>query len=107
MLPYAERDAMIDNQCAAQMLYHIFDNNLILSAGIALFMTVNIMTIPRLELQDVARVLDWIFLVFPHYSLCASINNMYNNYVFNKACAAFLAFPGICTIQPNPCCRGK
>lgn len=107
MAPHAECDAMIDNQCAAQILYHVFDSTSIFSAGIALFMTVNIMTIPRLELQDVARQLDWIFLVFPHYSLCASINNMYNNYVFNRVCSTFLEIPNICTLRPNPCCKGK
>jgi len=107
MVLYAECDTMIDNQCSALILYRIFDSTLILSAGIALFMTVNIMTIPRLELQEVARVLDWIFLVFPHYSLCASINNMYNNYVFNKICSGILDFEELCILRPNPCCRGK
>lgn len=107
-MPYAECDAMIDNQCAAQILCHIFDSTMVLSAGIALFMTVNIMQIPRLELQDVAKVLDWIFLVFPHYSLCASINNMYTNYAFNKACSDFFENVGIYSCyRPNPCCKGK
>jgi len=106
MVPYAECDAVIDNQCAAQILYHIFDSTLILSAGIALFMTVNIMMIPRLELEDVARVLDWIFLVFPHYSLCASVNNMYNNYAFLKACTRILELSEVCD-RPNPCCERK
>jgi hypothetical protein len=107
MVPYAECDAMIDNQCAAQKLYHICDSTLILFPGIATFMTVNIMQLPRLELQDVARVLDWIFIVFPHYSLCASINNMYSNYIFNKACSSLLLYPGVCNLRPNACCRGK
>jgi ATP-binding cassette subfamily A (ABC1) protein 3 len=106
MVPYEECDAMNDNQCAFQILYHIFDLTLILSAGIALFMTVNIMQLPRLELQDVANVLDWIFIFFPHYSLCSSINSVYTNYVFNKACYNFLRFPGACT-QPNACCKSK
>jgi len=107
MVPYAECDPMIDNQCAAQILYHICDSIFILSAGIALFMTVNIMEIPRLELQDVAEVLDWIFLIFPHYSMCASINNMYNNYVFNRECSNVLPNRTTCDILPNACCRGK
>ena len=106
MVPYAECDAKIDNQCASQILYHIRDSTLILSAGIAVFMTVNIMRLPRLELQDVARVLDWVFIFFPHYSLCASINNMYNNYVFNEACSD-LYLLALCNYRPNPCCRGK
>jgi ATP-binding cassette subfamily A (ABC1) protein 3 len=106
MVRCAECDAIIDNQCAAHILYHVCDSTLILSAGVAAFMTVNILTIPRLELQNVAEVLDWIFLVFPHYSLSASINNMYNNYAFNKACSSLLEFEGVC-IRPNACCKGK
>lgn len=76
--------------------------------GVALFMTVNIMSIPSLELQDVARVLDWIFLVFPHYSLCASINNMYRNYAVSKACYNVLKIPLVCyQYEPNACCRDR
>jgi hypothetical protein len=86
-------------------LYHIFDSTLFLSAGVAAFMTVNIMQLPRLELQNVAKVLDWIFIFFPHYSLCSSINSMYTNYVYNKACSD-LVFLEIC-FQPNACCKGK
>lgn len=99
-------DAMIDNQCETQILYHICDSTLILLSGIAAFMTVNILQLPSLELQDVAKVLDWIFLVFPHYSLCASINSLYNNYAYNKACSALMVIPGICTL-PNACCKGE
>jgi hypothetical protein len=106
MVPYTECDAMIDNQCETQILYHICNSTLIFFSGIAAFMTVNILQIPTLELQDVAKVLDWIFLVFPHYSLCASINSMYNNYAYNKACSTLLLFPEICN-QENACCKSK
>jgi hypothetical protein len=74
--------------------------------GIAAYMTVNILKLPSLELQDVAKVLDWIFLFFPHYSLCASVHGLYTNYAYNKACAVLVLFPGLC-LQPNVCCKRK
>lgn len=106
MVSYAECDAMIDNLCDTQILYYTCESILILSSGIAMFMIVNILQIPTLELQDVAKVLDWVFLVFPHYSLCTSINNLYNNYAYNKACSTLMQFPGIC-VRPNGCCKSK
>ncbi|XP_069685343.1 phospholipid-transporting ATPase ABCA3-like isoform X4 [Periplaneta americana] len=75
-----------------------------LVTGIAAYMTVNILKIPTLELQNVAKVLDWIFLLFPHYSLCASVHGLYTNYAYNKLCAYVMLIPGMC-IRPNACCR--
>ncbi|XP_023714575.1 ATP-binding cassette sub-family A member 3 isoform X4 [Cryptotermes secundus] len=74
--------------------------------GIALFMTVNILKLPSLELQDVAEILDWIFLFFPHYSLCSCVHGLYTNYAYNKACSAALLFPGLC-LRPNICCKNN
>jgi hypothetical protein len=107
MVPYAECDVMIDNQFEAQILHHIYDSSLFLSPGIAAFMTVNIMQIPRLELQHVARVLDWIFIVFPHYSLCASISSVHSNYAINKVCSMLLNNSNSTCVQPHPCCKSK
>jgi hypothetical protein len=86
--------------------YHKCNIVSILFSGIAAYMTVNILKLPSLELQDVAKILDWIFLLFPHYSLCASVHGLYTNYAYNKACTVALLFPGIC-LQPNVCCKRK
>jgi hypothetical protein len=93
------------NHCD-NLKYHKCNGASILVSGIAAYMTVNILKLPSLELQDVAKVLDWIFLLFPHYSLCASLHGLYTNYAYNKACSVVLLFPGLC-LQPNVCCKRK
>jgi len=105
MVLYLKHDTMSSVYCES-LKCHKSDCDLILVSGIAAYMTVNILKLPSLELQHVAKVLDKIFLFFPHYSLCASVHGLYTNYAYNKACSLALLIPGMC-IQPNPCCKGK
>jgi len=48
-----------------------------------------ILSIPELDLLDVADVLKWVFLVLPNYCLGQGMGDIFNNYntldYFNKA----------------------
>ncbi|XP_063839916.1 phospholipid-transporting ATPase ABCA3-like isoform X2 [Scylla paramamosain] len=74
--------------------------------GMATIITVTILRIPDLELQDVAQLLDWIFLLFPSYAMAAAITDIYSNFRSTEICKQ-PAFTLICSlnIAPNPCCR--
>ncbi|XP_068671756.1 phospholipid-transporting ATPase ABCA3-like [Montipora foliosa] len=57
--------------------------------GLATLLTVFILSIPDLDLLDVANALKWAFLVLPNYCLGQGIGDMFNNYnaldFFNQA----------------------
>uniref|UniRef100_A0A8C7LC43 ATP binding cassette subfamily A member 3 n=1 Tax=Oncorhynchus kisutch TaxID=8019 RepID=A0A8C7LC43_ONCKI len=55
-------------------------------SGTATFLTVTIMTIPELYLQDLSRNLDKVFLLFPNYCLGMSFSQFYQNYQFITFC---------------------
>jgi hypothetical protein len=77
-------------------------------SGVAAFMIVVIMQTPELGLTDVAEILDWIFLLFPHYTVTMSVFNLYQTYLSIKVCAPVLEFcPQLPLIQQtNSCCKG-
>ena len=56
--------------------------------GLATLLTVFILSIPQLDLLDVADALKWAFLVLPNYCLGQGIGDIFNNYnaidLFNK-----------------------
>ena len=56
--------------------------------GLATLMTVNILSIPALDLLDVAKSLKWAFLVLPNYCLGQGLSDIFNNYnsinIYNK-----------------------
>lgn len=74
--------------------------------GMATIITVTILRIPDLELQHVANLLDWIFLLFPSYAMAAAITDIYSNFRSTEICKQ-PTFELICSlgIAPNPCCR--
>uniref|UniRef100_A0A674DGC7 ATP binding cassette subfamily A member 3 n=1 Tax=Salmo trutta TaxID=8032 RepID=A0A674DGC7_SALTR len=57
-------------------------------SGTATFLTVTIMTIPELNLQDLSRNLDKVFLLFPNYCLGMSFSQFYQNYQFITFCTS-------------------
>ena len=67
--------------------------------------------IPLLNLEDVAEILDWVFLVLPNYSLGQAFNNLYTNDRALENCKnPFIEFsckfgPEL-NLPPNPCCKG-
>uniref|UniRef100_A0A674NSB8 ATP binding cassette subfamily A member 3 n=1 Tax=Takifugu rubripes TaxID=31033 RepID=A0A674NSB8_TAKRU len=60
-------------------------------SGTATFLAVTIMTIPELKLQDLAHLLDKVFLIFPNYCLGMSFSQFYQNYEFLSFCSTNLA----------------
>ncbi|XP_058509003.1 phospholipid-transporting ATPase ABCA3 [Solea solea] len=57
-------------------------------SGTATFLAVTIMTIPELNLQDMSRLLDKVFLIFPNYCLGMSFSQFYQNYEFISFCTS-------------------
>lgn len=59
--------------------------------GLATLLTVFILSIPSLDLLDVADALKWVFLFLPNYALGQAINDMFTNHqyldLFNKGVA--------------------
>lgn len=60
--------------------------------GLATMLVVFILSIPSLNLLDVAKALKWAFLVVPNYNLGQGMIDLFNNYqsieIFNKAVAS-------------------
>ena len=76
--------------------------------GMATLITVTILRIPDLDLSHIADILDWLFMVFPPYSLAAAITDLYTNHRFTKICDGE-AMRLLCAVSAvkTPCCRGK
>ncbi|XP_047145843.1 phospholipid-transporting ATPase ABCA3 isoform X2 [Hydra vulgaris] len=51
--------------------------------GLATLLVVNILSLPSLNLLDVANILKWVFLVLPNYCLGQGIIDIFNNYQYN------------------------
>ncbi|XP_043567483.1 phospholipid-transporting ATPase ABCA3 isoform X1 [Chiloscyllium plagiosum] len=54
--------------------------------GTATFLAITIMNIPELDLTDLAKILDAVFLVLPNYCLGQAINDFYQNYQLIAVC---------------------
>ena len=92
-----------------EALKHLLNSSLSpFSPGMATIISVTILRIPDLELQHVANLLDWIFMLFPSYAMAAAITDIYSNFRSTEICKQ-PAFNLICSlnIAPNPCCRGE
>nr|QUF59427.1 ATP-binding cassette transporter Abca3-1 [Brachionus angularis] len=73
----------------------------ILSSQVTLTPT-QILTLPQLELVDVSKILEWIFIIiFPNFAFGQGLIDLYNNYQISSICKPFLE---LCDIVPNPCC---
>ncbi|CAF0969125.1 unnamed protein product [Didymodactylos carnosus] len=71
----------------------------------ATLLAVVILAIPQLNLVNISKILEWIFLIlFPNYSLAQAFNDIYSNHEYLKIC------PGLselCPLGPNPCCKNN
>ncbi|XP_074552265.1 phospholipid-transporting ATPase ABCA3 [Halichoeres trimaculatus] len=65
-------------------------------SGTATFLAVSIMTIPELNLLDLSRLLDKVFLIFPNYCLGMSFSQFYQNYQFISFCTTNPLTEDIC-----------
>ncbi|XP_035254594.1 LOW QUALITY PROTEIN: ATP-binding cassette sub-family A member 3 [Anguilla anguilla] len=66
-------------------------------SGTATFLAVTIMSIPELNLQHLAYVLDKVFLLFPNYCLGMSFSQFYQNYEMITFCTSSVLAQFICT----------
>ena len=65
---------------------------------------VQILALPQLDLVDISKTLEWIFLlIFPNYSFGQALIDLYNNYQITKICVES-QLDQVCDFQPNPCC---
>ena len=57
--------------------------------GLATLLTVFILSLPALDLLDVADALKWVFIVLPNYALGQALNDMFTNHkyigIYNQA----------------------
>lgn len=68
-------------------------------------MAVAILSIPQLDLLDVARILEWIFIaIFPNYCLGQGLSDIYKNSFLNDLCEPLVP---LCGFISNPCCKSK
>lgn len=66
--------------------------------GLATLMTVNILSIPALDLSYVARALKWAFVVLPNYCLGQGLSDIFNNY---NSINTFNRLVNLCMITPS------
>jgi hypothetical protein len=76
-------------------------------SGLTTLLAVFVLQIPSLNTADMAKALDWVFMIFlPNYCLGKSLMDMYTNYEFNHICEQ-LNYKLVCQFIPTmPCCKG-
>ncbi|XP_071106304.1 phospholipid-transporting ATPase ABCA3-like [Haliotis cracherodii] len=71
-------------------------------SGVATVLTVGILAIPQLELEDTSRILEWIFMsVLPNFCLGQGLEDFYSNYEFLQICQRFKP---LCKFAPTMFC---
>ena len=81
-------------------------------AGTATILAVAIMSIPQLDLQDLSRALEWVFLILlPNYCLGQGLEDYYSNYEFKDIYVEYCVKKNLrdkttCEFIPNFCCAG-
>lgn len=88
------------NEAALHQLPHnnIYSNEFSCS-GIAIFIVVFTMSIPKFDLTETAETLKRIFMVFPHFSLSTSLNNLNIASTMGKVCKSKCDLIAGCTEQ--------
>ncbi|ESO85211.1 hypothetical protein LOTGIDRAFT_221435 [Lottia gigantea] len=74
-------------------------------AGLVTLLAVFILSIEGLGTEDIAEILDWVFVViFPQYNLGRCFMNIYSNYNNYDNCVK-QNYPDICNfVSSHPCC---
>ncbi|KAF2368204.1 ABC transporter-like [Trinorchestia longiramus] len=77
--------------------------------GMATLITVTMLRIPDLELQHIADLLDWVFLLLPPYAMASSLTDLYTNFRSRQICdrPAIEMSCGWGSIFANPCCKSN
>ncbi|XP_041362406.1 phospholipid-transporting ATPase ABCA3-like [Gigantopelta aegis] len=76
-------------------------------SGVATLLTIGILSIPQLDLQYVAEILEWIFLTFlPNFCLAQGLQDFYQNNEFLNLCEPYIKFCPFMK-KPFPCCRNN
>ena len=76
--------------------------------GIATVLTVDILSIPQLNLQHISEALESVFLIFiPNFCLGQGLVDLYNNHEFLKLCGEPFVQQLCHANITNPCCLGK
>ncbi|KAL5277954.1 ABCA3.2 family protein [Megaselia abdita] len=68
-----------------------------LFAGNALYIVIMVMKMPFLNTSEVAKALQWVFNIFPHYALASSMSKLSNNIATRKVCEE------VCSLIPFKC----
>ena len=80
-------------------------------SGVATILAVGILSIPELDLEDLSKTLEWVFLfILPNFCLGQGLSDYYSNYqlkaIYDEFCVN-QRFSQLCPVIPNACCRGK
>lgn len=62
----------------------------------AIFFVISAMSIPLFKLVHLANRLKWVFLIFPHYALSSSLNNLHFGTMLENVCEAKCDLLPIC-----------
>ena len=89
-------------------LFYTISNKTDFITGDATVLAVGILGIPQLDLEDLSKALEWVFLTFlPNFCLGQGLMDYYSNYEFLEVCKPIVVNPMFCKAFPNPCCKGK
>lgn len=53
-------------------------------------MVVQVLSLPELELDYIAKPLHWLFLLLPHYSMCTGLRDLNTIYSTHSLCQTFI-----------------
>lgn len=81
-------------------------------AGVNAVLVMTAISYPEFKLSDTANALKWLVLLFPHYSLGSSLNNLNAAATTNRFCQQFCDQMSNCTTKESLChmkaeCCGK
>nr|XP_022919055.1 ATP-binding cassette sub-family A member 3-like isoform X1 [Onthophagus taurus] len=74
--------------------------------GLIVFVFMQILKLPSMNLTKLTDALHWTFLLVPHYAVASGFHEIYLKYTINKICARWDDFSeGLsCGINPTMCC---
>ncbi|KAG4071964.1 hypothetical protein HA402_006125 [Bradysia odoriphaga] len=71
--------------------------------GIAFYFIVFIMSMEYYDLEDVAKILTWIFLLFPHFALSHGLSNLNMVTIYNQICDTQCTLSPFCQTREDLC----
>lgn len=64
-----------------------------------MFLVVFVMSIEDLDLVDTAKQLEWVFMVFPHFALSHSMNNLNMVSTVSRICTEVCDTLAVCDME--------